>query len=282
MFVLLTENKVLIKFAAWALASSLLTFSTVSIAYDFAAEDKLFDNRESGDVAINEARSAYEALLPKLIGTDLVYAVEQIARLDVYTIQRIPMSRARQRLPALEHCVETVARIAPSAVGETPHYYYWHVTCLALWCEANGIMQSLTRAPELVEGIEAGLRLDRTYEGGGFDRAAGSVYSKLPEWNPLGGPTGDIEKSLHHFQKSLRSPAYSGAKHPKTETGNYHFPTHYYYAQALIKDHRDDEAREVLEEAIERIDEGDLPVGREPETRLVYQLMKTLLDDMKK
>lgn len=111
--------------------------------------------------------------------------------------------------------METVERIAPSIVGETPHYYYWQVSCLALWCEANGIMQSLARAPDLVEGIEAGLRIDRTYEGGGFDRAAGTIYAKLPEWNPLGGPSGDIEKELEHFQKSLRSPSYPRAKHPE-------------------------------------------------------------------
>jgi len=66
----------------------------------------------------------------------------------------------------------------------------------------------------------------------------------------------------------LSSSAFPGAQDQATSTGNYFFNVYDHRAQALAKKGRKAEAIALITEAIERIEAGDLPVGREPETRL--------------
>ncbi len=252
--------------------------STAS-AYDFSAADALFDRREEGAAAIDAARAAYiETLGNGLSPAELIYAIEQTARLDVYAALRIDRAQIKQRQPLLMRCLRDIEKIAPNtSAGANPHYYFWKTTCTSYWAEAEGALASLQRAKEAFALIEAGRRVDSAYEAAGFDRLLGGLNTRLPAFNPY-GPGGSIPKALEHLEITLNAPAYSGAKYPETESGDYHFTSHYFYAEALRKAGRDQEARHVLDTAIQRIEDGDLPTGRIPETRLALQRLKELRD----
>lgn len=259
------------------LSALALCASSSAFAFDFTEADGLFNRREEGINTINSARQAYIAAAPSVQGPELIYAIEQVARLDAYAALSIPKSQITSRKPILENCLRDVEKMSPSAVGETPHYYYWKSICQSLWAEADGVMSSLRRAKDVFEWLDTGRAIDATYEAGGFDRIAGGLYLRLPAINPF-GPGGSVEKALSHLEASLNAPAYGGSKTPDTDTGDYHFTTHYYYAETLIKAERRDEAITFIDQAIARIESGDLPVGREPETRLVLQRLKELKD----
>ncbi len=261
----------------------ILLFSVAGAAhaFDFSAADALYDQRENGPAAISTARQAYLDAVKSVSDTDLIYAVEQIARLDAYAALSIPKSKIAGRKPILEACLRDIELIKPhQGVSATPHYYYWKAICQSLWSEADGIMSSLRLSKDVFAWLDAGRAVDATYEASGFDRIAGGLYLRLPAVNPF-GPAGSVEKALTHLEASLNSPAYSGSKNPDTESGDYHYTTHFYYAETLVKADRRDEARNFIDTAIDRIESGDLPVGREPETRLALIRLKDLRATLK-
>lgn len=244
-------------------ASAILSLSAA--AFDFSSADSLFEQRELGAAKIAEARSAYNADLTNLNGAEKIYAVEQLARLDYFEGLILGNSGNKDaRKTIYQRCLNTLdEHISPSKVGPNPQYYYWKASCLALWGNANGISASLGKIPELLKLINDGSSLDTRYEGGGLYRLASAVYLKIPEI--FGGGT---EKALNFNNRALASEAYPDSKDPSTATGDYFYNVYDQRAQALAKKGRKDEAIALLSEVLERIDAGDLPLGREPETRL--------------
>jgi tetratricopeptide (TPR) repeat protein len=241
------------------------SFSLSALGFDFGSADALFALREQGTARIAEARAAYTTALTNLSGPEKIYAVEQLARLDYYEGLLLGEQGSKDaRKEIYNRCVETVeANLAPAKVGPTPQYFYWKGTCLALWGNANGVSASLGRIPELVKLINDGQSTDVRYEGGGFYRLGAAVYLKIPE---IFG--GGVDKTFEFTTRALSSQPFPGSVDPATATGDYFFNVFDYRAQALAKKGRKAEAIALLKEAIERIDGGDLPVGREPETRL--------------
>lgn len=246
-------------------ASAVASVSVTAFAFDFGAADALFQQREQGPAKIAEARAAYATGLTNLNGAEKIYAVEQLARLDYYEGLILgDQGNKDVRKAIYNRCLDTLENnISPSKVGPTPQYYYWKASCLALWGNANGVSASLGRIPELLRLINDGLTTDNRYEGGGVSRLASAVYLKIPE---IFG--GGVDKSFEFSTRALSSQAFPGSESPETATGDYFFNVYDHRAQALAKKGRKAEAVALLKEAIERIDSGDLPVGREPETRL--------------
>jgi tetratricopeptide (TPR) repeat protein len=247
------------------LAAAALSVSATALGFDFGTADALYAQREQGPAKIAEARAAYATGLTNLNGAEKIYAVEQLARLDYYEGLILGDQGNKDARKAIyNRCLDTIeANIAPAKVGPNPQYYYWKASCLALWGNANGVSASLGRIPELLRLINDGLTIDTRYEGGGLYRLGSAVYLKIPE---IFG--GGVDKSFEYGTRALASQAFPGSQDPATATGDYFFNVYDHRAQALAKKGRKAEAVALLREAIERIDGGDLPVGREPETRL--------------
>jgi len=272
-------------------AAFLTTSATASVdlpmGYDFSAADGLYQKRADGNAAIDAAVTAYEgALGTELSFVELTYAVEQIARLYTYKSNFLPNSG--EIVAAGDSCLAAVEKLNPQNVPATPQYYYWHATCRLFWARARGPIQSLTYAKTVDQIITEGGNLDPTYEGGGFSRLAGILYSHLPRPNPFGAPHGDLDRALAEFRNSLDSAsAYEhplGATYvdPETETGEYFYTTHYFYALALKKSGQVDQAKAFATKTIRDIEGTDggpakLPKGREPETKIAITLLQQLL-----
>jgi hypothetical protein len=241
------------------------SLSVSAFAFDFGSADALFEQREQGSAKIAEAREAYASDLTNLNGAEKIYAVEQLARLDYFEGLTLGNNGNKEARKAIyQRCLNTLdANIAPAKIGPNPQYYYWKASCLALWGNANGVSASLGKIPELLRLINDGQALDTRYEGGGLYRLASAVYLKIPE---IFG--GGVDKSIDFNNRALASEAFPEAKDPATATGDYFYNVYDQRAQALAKKGRKAEAIALLTEAIERIEAGDLPAGREPETRL--------------
>jgi tetratricopeptide (TPR) repeat protein len=253
-------------FSLWRVAGiAIASVSVSALGFDFGAADALFAEREQGAAKIAEARSAYATGLTNLNGAEKIYAVEQLARLDYYEGLILgDQGNKDTRKSIYNRCLDTIeSNISPAKVGPTPQYYYWKASCLALWGNANGVSASLGRIPELLRLINDGLTTDSRYEGGGLNRLASAVYLKIPE---IFG--GGVDKSFDYSTRALSAQAFPGSQDPATATGDYFYNVYEHRALALAKKGRKAEAIALLKEAIERIDGGDLPVGREPETRL--------------
>ena len=249
--------------------------ATTSFAYDFSTADALFADREQGIDKVNEARAEYQKALSSVSGDELVYAVQKMSRLDTYHGDLLPDGDNDSKKEIFGACLERLDSISPENVGETPEYYFFKATCLGLWAQANGVLESLQRTKELFGYLDKGENLEPTFEGGGFFRIRGAVYAKLPAFNPF-GPAKDLKKSKNYLERAIASEAYPGSENPDTETGEYHYNNYYYYAVTLKFLGENEEAAAVLKEAIDRIEGGDLPVGREPETKVILGSLKKL------
>lgn len=251
-------------------------WSVCAFAYDFSAADRAYDLRENNLEQIHIARSLYAGALSVGNPAEIIYAVEQMSKLDVYKAA-IALENETAKQVSLA-CYDNTAKLQTLTEEPSVAYFYWRAACLAVWARANGVIASLTRSGELTELIENGIQVDATYEGGGFYRLGAAVYAKLPAINPF-GPRGDVDKAILYADLSIASPAYEGALDPETSTGDYFFNVYQYKAEALIKKGEKDAAIAVLNDAIARLNDGDLPLGREAET-LVYfaDLKKTLAE----
>jgi hypothetical protein len=251
---------------------SLAAGSNDAFAVDFSAADTAFAQRTDA-ASRASALKLYTDLLATTSGSEKLYAVEQIARLNYYVASLVPESDTDGRKKEFGTCLDTAELVNPTAFGsDTPQYRYWKALCLASWAKANGVLKSLEKAGEIQGHLQKGIGLDPNYEGGGFYRVSSAVLLNLP---PLFG--GDVQKAYDYSQKAIASPAYSGSLNPDTDTGNYFYLAYLYSAQIAEKREGKPQAKAIVEAALARINAGDLPVGREPETALQKVDLETYL-----
>lgn len=243
-----------------------LALAPVALAYDFAPANALFAQREQGAQQIAQARAAYVTALPSVSGAERIFAGEQIARLDYYEGIKTPEAESDARKAIFTRCMNALdENLAVAKVGSNVQYFYWKGSCLANWGKASGPTSpaSLARVPELLGLIKDGLAISDKYEGGGFYRLSSAVYLKIPA---IFG--GGAEKAEDFADKALRAESYPGSVDPDTATGDYFYNAYEFKCEAMSKRGKKDEAVALLKAAIKRIDDGDLPLGREPETRV--------------
>jgi len=233
--------------------------ATTAYAYDFSPADAAFKGRTDSAKAA-KARELYGKALVTVSGAEKIYAVEQLARVDYYEGNKTPESDADSRKKIFQRCMDNVESIKSTAAAK-PAYNYWRGLCLASWAKANGVLQSLAKAGELIDLVEKGRGLDETYEGGGFFRLGAAIYLNLPA--AFGG---NVDKAWDYSQKAIASAAYAGSTSPDTDTGNYYYAVYLYSAQVAAKRDSKAAARAIAAEAIERIEAGDVSPDREPET----------------
>ena len=255
--------------------ASLISFSSLGLAADFSAADSSFALR-SDPVERVKSEQLYAGLVPTLSGGDRLYAIEQLSRLTYLEGSLPPETDGDTRKPAFQKCMDYAELANPAAQGEdTPTYHYWKGLCLASWAKANGVLKSLEKAGEVIGHIEKGNALDPTYEGGGFYRLGSAVYLSLPA---IFG--GDINKAADFSSKAIASPAYSGSLNPDTDTGNYFYLAYLYAAQIAAKKESKEAAKAIAAAALARIDGGENPAGREPETALNRRDLQAYLDSL--
>jgi tetratricopeptide (TPR) repeat protein len=261
----------------------------MAVANDFGPADDIFKQRHTGPVKVQEALAAYAQILRggNLSEPESVYAVEQQGRLFMYWGYIVDQNNYSLRESIANQCLTTVETIQPQAnFAATPQYYYWKAACLMARANARGVTSSLADSQLIADTIDAGKTLAPSYEGGGFDRLAGLLFSKLPVWNPL-GPSGDMPRALQHFRRALAAdvyddPMFPNWKDPDTETGEYFYDGYFYYAEALTKDDQVAEARSIIQTALDRITSGDLPVGREAEAQIAKVRLEEFLRTLSK
>ena len=105
--------------------------------------------------------------------------------------------------------------------------------------------------------------------------------ANLPAYNPL-GPSRDLPRALESFEASINNDeAYEDPREvtwrdPATETGDFFYNTHFYYAKALIDDGQTALAKAVVNNALARIKAGKIGKGREPETEVARRQLQEL------
>ncbi len=257
---------------------SIAAFGNIARAYDFTEANATFDRRGSSVSEINQAISLYEAALTTGISDDeQVFANDRIARLHAYSAQLVGAGPNPSRAPHYQKCIDAIGRLADLAKAQAvPHFYFWMGACKMLYAESKGVEFALKSANDVIAIAKQGQAVDASFEGGGFDRILGGLYSKLPPFNPW-GQAGDVRRGMQHLEASLASSAFSGSENPEYETGDYYFETNYYYAQALNISGQKDAAIAHCQRTLERIATGDVNPARIPETKVVEQLLKDLL-----
>lgn len=277
------------RFAA-AVTWVVCTWSYSLRAVDFGEADRLFDERGVGEEAVQRAVSAYEGLAAVAEGKELVYAVEQIGRLDTYLGEWIgDGQRTDDRIKLYEHCGSMIERIRPEALGfATPAYYYFKALCLASWGKAMRekgyaywikALQSSKALKSAHDGLLALGEDQALYEGGGVYRVFGVVYYNLPPSNAaLTDFKQDYVKAEEYLKKSLRASAHPDSSDPDWDTGEYYISTHYYLADLYSVTQRPNEARQVAEGALALYeDETRAPAKRAPENAVGIRNLRALL-----
>lgn len=252
--------------------------SVYATAADFSQANELFRQRENNIVKIHAARELYRKLLPNTTSAEKIFAVEQMSRLSLY--QGLIEPQDSDKIKSAEICLNDIEQIS-SVNGATPvAYYYWKAVCLMGWARSNGVMKSLGKSKMIADLIDKTIATDAVYEGGGGYRLGSALYMALPIVNPIFlGLNQDLSRSLKYAELAIKSPAYSQEPDPETATGDYFFKVYEAKAQAQFKSGNRQGALKTIGDAIARIDEGDIPVGREPETAVDRRDLQILLDE---
>jgi tetratricopeptide (TPR) repeat protein len=80
---------------------------------------------------------------------------------------------------------------------DKPDGHFWLGVNYGTYGEAKGVLKSLALVKPIKAEMNAVIRIDQSYEGGGADRVLGRVYFKLP-----GFAGGSNKKSLQHLLKA--------------------------------------------------------------------------------
>ena len=230
--------------------------------------DALFADREQGNEKIEEALAAYEAAYDEseTDATDY-YIADKISALYFY--QGLIAQTKDEKKEIYQNCLD---HIEDYSADSTIVYNYWKGACLASWARANGILESLKRAQELVDNIEAGKQLEgaKSFQGGGIYRLGAAVYINLPKGVP-GVPSQDPAKSLADVEVALSASATDAHC-----AGNSYFNAHVYKAKALAASGQKDAAKAHINTVLAQ----ESCAGLAPETKVYKAELQQLLSDL--
>lgn len=259
-------------------------FASPSQSASFEEADALFRQRTIENTAVvDQARATYAALIDSATTEqDKIYAAAQTARLDYFkgSVQT-PLSERAKRKAIFQGCLDTIQAISPDQLGgkKTQEYYFWRATCLARWGQVAAALEVVGRVGELRRLVNEGKALGADYEGGGLLRTASGVFL-----NRRAQPFGlyKPEEALELIEEALESEGKANRAFPDgVLTGYDYYDNYFYQASALIELGRSKEAQEIIEDAIDEIEEraaeDDLPLGREQETLYDLKNLKELL-----
>ena len=112
----------------WATLIAMVSGSQASMAYDFTQADLMFANRANSFKEATDARRAYEKAYNNTnIMEEKVYAISQMARLDIYRGGMMPGIDTRTKKRVLEGCVDTMEKIKHTNRQE---FHYYTIACI--------------------------------------------------------------------------------------------------------------------------------------------------------
>ena len=150
-------------------------------------------------------------------------------------------------------------RGAIAAAPNRPEGHFWVAANMGALAESFGLRQGLKYRGDIRSELETVLRLDAGFQQGSADRALGRWYYKVP-----GLFGGSNQKSEAHLRKSLTYNQNSTA-------------SLFFLAETLIDEKKKDEARAMLNRAIE----APLDPDWAPEDRDFKQKARALLGSLK-
>ncbi len=265
----------------------ILFFGISSQGFSGAMEDaeQLFSRRGEGVSVIDQARKAYEGLLPGVSGKDQVRATLQVARLDAYEANLMDRSERKKRTEILTHCINTLENyLNPQKVGKKIEFLYWRAACEAMRGEVSLEVNDLTALdglPKLLGLLTDGRAMEQgnLYEGGGFDRIEGAIWLRLPKFNSVNPQYVRNLKKAEELLKKSKNSASHPSQDQEFDTGDYFFETHWLLAETLAAtrdDAKEQEALTLIDESIGRIDDKDQSSIRVPEDNIAKSRMQAL------
>jgi hypothetical protein len=258
-----------------------LVTPTLGFSFDFTSADASFASRSQGVSKINESRTLYKkALTSGITDKEKTKAIFRLSRLAYYESLLDPTNNVKMK-DLFSDCLNYVELIAQTKSVE---YYYVKAGCLGGWAFADGsTLAALSKVNSMWENLKTCIAKDPSFDGGGCYRLTGALFGddRLPGINPTGSVARDYDKSIQYSEISIRTGASSTMDSTYTKdtaSGDYFYSAYYFYANALYRKNRKADAVSVLEDAVNRIESGDIPVGREPETKLELKQIKKLLE----
>lgn len=240
-----------------------LLFSSLSFAFDFSSADAFFKNREGNFTAISDAKASYRKALTESRKEDKIYAAQQLGKLAYYEGDLLLGEKEHtKRVKIFEECMNDMEHVNLKAVGKNPTYYLFKAMCLGLWGKSKGMFAAARRVGELKSLIQDGLSVDADYDAGGLSRLYAAVYiqSKLMGLY-------DLEGALKRVNRSI-------------ELGPNYYNSYLIKAEVLKEMGKNDEAIKLLTQIDQKIRSTPLPVGLEPETKLIHKLITDKLARM--
>jgi TRAP transporter T-component len=162
-----------------------------------------------------------------------------------------------QRKQALEDGI-AAGRVAARLEPKRPEGHFWIAANMGALAESFGLRQGIRYRGAIKEGLLTVLAIDPAFQQGSADRALGRWYFKVP-----GLFGGSNSRSEEHLRKAL---TYG----PESTL------SHFFLAETLLDDDREDEARAELQRVL------DAPIDPDwaPEDREVKKKAEALLATM--
>lgn len=252
---------------------SFFTFAFSVHAYDFSEADALFDARNGSLDGVAEARRMYKDAMHEVSCEELVHAVERFGALSLFEGGLVlPESEKTRRANIFENCRNVVEKISPDNLGkEHPAYYYWKSTCFGLWAQSANEMDALPLIGDFKRTLHAGIKLkdSKKYENGGIYRVAAAAYMASEKLALFGMYDLKLAYKLASAAVKL-GPEHASAKVIKSKV--------------LAKLGKNDDAKELLENVIDTLEEqvrtGSLDPKTGPEDVFVLKMAKEMLAEM--
>ncbi len=149
-----------------------------------------------------------------------------------------------------------VAEIATNLGYDKPEGHYYLAVCIGLWAEANGVLNSLFAAPDILKEATKSVEIDPAYQNAGSLMLRARVYQRAPG----GISVGDVKKSRVDYEKCL-------------EIAPNNRVAHRFYAELLLDTGQKDKAREIIAKG--------LAIPLDPSDRLIEEKEIALLKKMR-
>ncbi len=234
----------------------LLLLTVPAWAEDPVAEaDNLLKDPALGLSAALKALDLYTARLSQS-SPPKVFLLVRLAR-TCFIIGELTGREQRQKY------YEEGRRYAEMLLQEAPNRvegHYWLAMHLCGLADTGGAMVGRRLLPQIMEELKKAQAIDDAYDQAGSQRVLGRIYFEAPSW-PFS--VGDLQKSLQHLTRAVRLA-------PQNSTN------HLYLAETLIKLHREEAARQQLDQVLQATQHALLLRNLKDDQREALSLLRRL------
>lgn len=215
--------------------------------------------------AIASAKASYRKALTHGQRAEKIYAAEQLGKLAYYEGDLLSGKKEHKKcVKVFEECMNDMEYVNPKLIGKNATYYLFKGMCLGFWGQSKGTFAAARRVSELKSLIQEGLNFDANYEAGGLNRLYAAVYIK----SKLMGLY-DLDMALKRIDRSI-------------ELGPNYYNNYLIKAEILKEMGKEAEAFKLLSQIDAKLRSTPLPLGLEPETKLIHKRISEKLVRMQK